>query len=91
MDYRRHESLEEKADIILSGDGPHKPTSDWFTDGQLRLRASREIPVGLIRGGTRPGLYGRTYNPDIGRRPDPANLIAPGMDPWRQLLWEYYR
>ena len=89
MSYR-NPTLEEQADAILAVDGNHLTgVSDWLTEDQQRLRDYREIPAGLIQGGTRPGQYSRSYNPMMGKRPDPDNLRK--LDPSEQLLWEYYQ
>jgi hypothetical protein len=85
-------TLEEQADAILNDHRGDKKIqqADWLSSEQWRLREHREIPAGLIQKGTTPGQYNRTYNPEIGHRPDPNKLFAQGMDPWSQLLWEYY-
>jgi hypothetical protein len=91
----RHKTLEEMADDLLREDRKENPPTvlgaDWFSEDQLALREHREIPVGLIQGGRAPGMYRRAYNPDIGKRPDPQKLFSPGVDPWDQALYEYYR
>jgi hypothetical protein len=88
MDYRALEprlSLEQQADLILSRDDwQHR---SWLSQDQLNLREYKEVPVGLVQGRTYPGQFSRAYNPRIGRRP---KLFAPGIDPWHQLLYEYY-
>lgn len=64
--------------------------NDWFTEDQWELRTSREIlnSIGIADASYLRGQYSRVYNPEINRRPGPKHLLRPGMDPWRQQLWE---
>lgn len=90
--------LEEKADALLMRDrqehrvgGYHlDDLNGWLSEEQLDRRRSREIhnSLGYVGDYLIHGLYRRAYNPLLGRRPTPKNLALPGMDPWRQLLWE---
>jgi len=64
--------------------------NDWLDDDQLDLRSSREIlnSIGIADATYLRGQYSRAYNPEINRRPGPKHLLRPGMDPWRQQVWE---
>ena len=82
----RHYQLEAEADRILKEADDHQRT--WLSHDQIELREVREIPVGLMPGGSHPGQYGKAWNPDINRRPTVKRLDRAGMDPWNQLLFE---
>lgn len=64
--------------------------NDWLSEEQLELRRSREVlnSLGYVGEYQIRGVYGRAYNPLLGKRPSTRKLILPGMDPWKQLLWE---
>lgn len=96
------EELDEVAtDILLNdrypkgripGRGPGEVKLDyaWLSPDQLKTRADREVlnALGVVGEYRQSGLYRRAYNPLLNRRPGPRYLNRPGMDPWRQLLWE---
>lgn len=85
--------LELAAALILEEDRRVTNTTgiyDWLSEDQLELRARREVPnkTGIVGEYQISGLYRRSFNPLLNKRPSRRHLHRPGMDPWNQLLWE---
>lgn len=70
-----HHSLEEQANQILAesrrGITNHSEKQDYLSEEQLQMRLSREVynENGVPDKSIVSGLYRRTYNPNMGKRP----------------------